>query len=78
MRGTTQAWEVTVTILVVEDEVVGTLTGAVTGRPHPRPDRLVEHLAWYGVAAEVRLVSREGRMVGETLAETARNLDADC
>jgi nucleotide-binding universal stress UspA family protein len=67
---------VTVTILVVEDEVMGTLAGAVTGRPHPRPDRLVEHLAWHGVAAEVRLVSREGRTVGETLAETARELSA--
>jgi len=66
----------TVTILVVEDEAVGAVAAAVSGRPPPRPDRLVEHLAWHGVAAEVRLVSREGRTVGETLAETARELSA--
>ena len=66
----------TVTILVVEDEAVGAVAAAVTGRPHPRPDRLVEHLAWHGVAAEIRLVTREGRTVGETLAETARELNA--
>ena len=66
----------TVTIVVVEDEAVGAVAAAVTGRPHPRPDRLVEHLAWHGVTAEIRLVSRQGRTVGETLAETARKLDA--
>jgi nucleotide-binding universal stress UspA family protein len=60
----------------VEDEAAGAVAAAVTGRPHPRPDRLVEHLAWHGVAAEIRLVSREGRTVGESLAETAKELNA--
>src|SRR5689334_20327600 len=46
-----------VTIMVVEDEAAGAVAAVVTGRPHPRPDRLVEHLAWHGVAAEIRLVS---------------------
>jgi nucleotide-binding universal stress UspA family protein len=67
---------VAVTILVVEDEAVGAVAAAVTGRPHPRPDRLVNHLAWHGVTAEVRLVQRAGRTVGETLAETAKELGA--
>jgi nucleotide-binding universal stress UspA family protein len=66
----------TVTLVVVEDEAVGAVAAAVSGRPHPRPDRLVEHLAWHGVSAEVRLVSREGRTVGETLADTAMRLNA--
>jgi nucleotide-binding universal stress UspA family protein len=65
-----------VTIVVVEDEAVGAVAAAVSGRPHPRPDRLVEHLAWHGVAAEIRLVSREGRTVGETLADTTMRLNA--
>jgi nucleotide-binding universal stress UspA family protein len=67
---------VKVSIVVVEDEAIGAVAAAVTGRPHPRPDRLAEHLAWHGVAAEVRLVSREGRTIGETLAETATNQGA--
>jgi nucleotide-binding universal stress UspA family protein len=67
---------VKVTILVVEDEAVTAVAAAVTGRPHPRPDRLVEHLAWHGVVAETRLVSREGHTIGETLAETASRLSA--
>lgn len=67
---------VEVTILVVEDEAVGAVAAAVSGRLHPRPDRLAEHLAWHGVLAETRLVSRQGRSVGETLAETATELNA--
>ncbi len=67
---------VKVTIMAVEDEAVGAVAAAVSGRPHPRPDRLVEHLAWHGVVAETRLVSREGHTIGETLAETASRLSA--
>ena len=67
---------VEVNILVVEDEAVGAVAAAVSGRLHPRPDRLAEHLAWHGVLAETRLVSRQGRTVGETLAETATELNA--
>ncbi|GEO42521.1 universal stress protein UspA [Skermanella aerolata] len=67
---------VEVNILVVEDEAVGAVAAAVSGRLHPRPDRLAAHLAWHGVLAETRLVSRQGRTVGETLAETATDLNA--
>jgi nucleotide-binding universal stress UspA family protein len=66
----------TVTIVVVEDEAVGAMAAAVARRPHPRPDRLVEHLAWHDVIAEVQLIEREGRTVGETLAAAAMNLNA--
>jgi nucleotide-binding universal stress UspA family protein len=65
-----------VTILVVEDEAVGAVAAAVSGRLHPNPEHLVQHLAWHGVAADVRSVRREGRTVGEALAATAMELNA--
>jgi nucleotide-binding universal stress UspA family protein len=65
-----------VTILVVEDDAEDAPTTAAAGRPHPRSEHLVKHLAWHGIDAFVLAVKREGRSVGEALAATAVEMKA--
>jgi nucleotide-binding universal stress UspA family protein len=64
-----------VTILVVEGRPMNAVAALVADRPDPRPERLVDHLAWHGVHASVRMIPRDGRTVGEALAETSEELN---
>jgi nucleotide-binding universal stress UspA family protein len=65
-----------VTILVVEEDAEDASTATVAGRPHPRSEHLVKHLAWHGVDAFVLAVKRDGRPVGEALAATVVEMKA--
>ncbi|MBP2316184.1 universal stress protein [Azospirillum soli] len=81
VRAVAGAWDFiarasTVSILVVEQGVVNSLTSAITGRIPSDPERLAEHLAWHGVQSSIRKVGREGRSVGEALALAAREQGA--
>ncbi len=49
-------------------------TGAKRG---PSPEAVVQHLAWHGIAADVKEVPPDYRRVGEALLEEAKALGAD-
>lgn len=60
----------TVTVLTVSEDGVGrsTMPGEAA--------RLAEHLSWHGIDALVRPIERQGRSVGEALADGAAELGA--